>query len=161
MRKIFKTRLCLYYFCKYIINHHLIFSDANDFVDSLPRIPTYQQASSSEENHGRFSVLFNNKKGQPRFNSPVHRAAYWGNRTDYIQEKPKDDIDPTIVLQFMVLYPKVTYNKEGVNFRGNTPLHLAVARGNLDAVRILMESKTITNKEPINKRYFILLEKLG
>ena len=143
-----------------IINHHLIFSDANDFVDSLPRIPTYQQASSSKENHGRFSTLFN-YKGQPRFNSSVHRAAYWGNRRDYLQEKPKDDVDPTIVLQFMMLYPKVTYNKEGVNFRGNTPLHLAAARGNLDAVRILMESKATTNKEPINKRYFILLEKLG
>ena len=43
----------------------------------------------------------------------------------------------------------------------NSPIHLAAARGNLEAVRILMESNVTKNKEPINKRYFILFEKLG
>ena len=61
----------------------------------------------------------------------------------------------------MMLYPKATFEKESQNGRGNTPLHLASARGNLDAVRILMESKATTNKEPINIEYFISLEKLG
>ena len=91
----------------------------------------------------------------------MHRAAYWGNRRDYLQEKPKDDVDPTIVLQFMMLYPGFEYNKEQGNAKGNTPLHLASARGNLDAVRILMESKATSNKKPINKRCFILFQKLG
>ena len=54
------------------------FSDANDFVESLPGIPTYQQAKSYEENHGKFSILFN-KKGQTRISNPVYKAAYWGN----------------------------------------------------------------------------------
>ena len=36
---------------------------------------------------------------------------------------------------------------------GNSPIHLAAARGNIEAVRILMESNVTKNKEPINKRY--------
>ena len=44
---------------------------------------------------------------------------------------------------------------------GNSPIHLAAARGNIEAVRILMESNTTKDTEPINKRYFILFEKLG
>ena len=143
-----------------IFNHHLIFSDANDFVDSLPKIPFREQAKSDEENHGKFSILFN-KKGQTRISNAVYKAAYWGNRRDYLQEKPKDDVDPTIVLQFMMLHPTLRYNKEQENAKGNTPLHLASARGNLEAVRILMESKATTYKEPINRWYFISLEKLG
>ena len=43
----------------------------------------------------------------------------------------------------------------------NSPIHLAAARGNVDAVRILMESNVTKNKEPINKRYFMLFEKLA
>ena len=43
----------------------------------------------------------------------------------------------------------------------NSPIHLAAARGNVEAVRILMESNVTKNKEPINKGYFILFEKLG
>ena len=43
----------------------------------------------------------------------------------------------------------------------NSPIHLAAARGNLDAVRILMESNVTKNQEPINKEYFILFEKLA
>ena len=35
----------------------------------------------------------------------------------------------------------------------NSPIHLAAARGNVEAVRILMESNVTKNKEPINKRY--------
>ena len=141
-----------------IINHHLIFSDANDFVKSLPLIPSHQQASSSEENHGRFSTMFGKKT---RSSNPVLRAAYWGSRKYYVQNYPKDAADPTIVLQFMMLYPKATYDKEFKNEKENTPLHLAAARGNLDAVRILMESKATKNKKPINKMYFILFQKLG
>ena len=41
----------------------------------------------------------------------------------------------------------------------NSPIHLAAARGNIEAVRILMESNVTKNKEPINKRHFILLKK--
>ena len=41
-------------------------------------------------------------------NVPVHRAAYWGNKSDYLQEKPENGVDqrmfdPTIVLQYMML----------------------------------------------------------
>ena len=43
----------------------------------------------------------------------------------------------------------------------NSPIHLAAARGNIEAVRILMESNVTKNKEPINKRYFMLFEKLA
>ena len=136
------------------------FSDANDFVGSLPWIPSYEEASSSEENHGRFRNIFN-KKGQSRVFNPVYQASYWGNRRDYLQEKPKDDVDPTIVLQFMMLNPKSKYGKEIRNDKRNTPLHLASARGNVEAVRILMESKATLNKEPTNKMYFISLKKLG
>ena len=143
-----------------IINHHLIFSDANDFVESLPGIPSYQQAKSYEENHGKFSILFN-KKGQTRYSNPVYNAAYWGNKSDYLPNYPKNMVDPTIVLQFMMLYPKATYNKVFENDKGNTPLHLAAARGNVDAVRILMESNITINKEPINNRYFMMFEKLA
>ena len=141
-----------------IINNHLIFSDANDFVKSLPLIPSHQQASSSEENHGRFSTMFGKKT---RSSNPVLRAAYWGSRKYYVQNHPKDAVDPTILLQFMMLDPNSNYDKEIENDKGNTPLHLASARGNVDAVRILMESKATSNKEPTNKEYFILLEKLG
>ena len=143
-----------------IINHHLIFSDANDFVESLPGIPSYQQAKSYEENHGKFSILFN-KKGQTRYSNPVYNAAYWGNKSDYLPNYPKYAADPTIVLQYMMLYPKATYSKEFENDKGNTPLHLAAARGNVDAVRILMESNITINKEPINNRYFMMFEKLA
>ena len=157
-----------------IINHHLIFSDANDFVDSLPRIPSRKQAKSDEDNHGRFwidamfptgfqeryrsqfpngSFIWKIKTIDGSFDWPVHKAAYWGDRSDFLQEKPKDDVNPTTILQFLMLYPNYRNNKERVNYRGNTPLHLASARGNLEAVRILMESKATTNKEPINNRY--------
>ena len=37
-------------------------------------------------------------------NVPVHRAAYWGNRSDYLEEKPQNGVDgPTIVLQYLML----------------------------------------------------------
>ena len=136
------------------------FSDANDFVGSLPEIPSYEEASSSEETHGRFKDIFN-KKGQERHSNPVFKAAYWGNKSDYLPNYPQNAVDPTIVLQFMMLNPKSKYDKEFKNVKENTPLHLASARGNVEAVRILMESKATSNKEPTNKKYFILLEKLG
>ena len=44
---------------------------------------------------------------------------------------------------------------------GNSPIHLAAARGNIEAVRILMESNVTKDKGPINKMYFILFQKLG
>ena len=131
----------------------VFFSDANDFVKSLPGIPSYEDASSSKENHGRFKDMFNDE-GQTRFNNPVYQAAYWGNKSDYLPNYPKHAVDPTIVLQFMMLYKS---NKEEINAKGNTPLHLASARGNLEAVRIIMESKATSNKEPKNLKYFILL----
>ena len=96
-----------------------------------------------------------------RFSNPVLRAAYWGSRKYYVQNYPKDAADPTILLQFMMLDPNSNYDKEIENDKGNTPLHLASARGNVDTVRILMESKATTNKEPTNQKYFILLEKMG
>ena len=65
-------------------------------------------------------------------------------------------VDPTIVLQFMMLYPKATYNKVFENDKGNTPLHLAAARGNLEAVRILMEG-VFVKKHQCKKSTFILL----
>ena len=143
-----------------IINNHLVFSDANEFVDSLPKIPTPEQAKSDEENHGKFSWMLS-KTDDGSFDWPVHKAAYWGNKRDYLQGKPKDKVNPTTVLQFLMLYPNYRNNKERVNSKGITPLHLASARGNLEAVRILMESKATTIKEPTNEWYFILLEKLG
>ena len=91
----------------------------------------------------------------------MYKAAYWGNKSDYLPNYPKYAVDPTIVLQFMMLNPNSNYNKEIENDKGNTPLHLASARGNFDAVRILMESKATKNKKPINKMYFILFQKLG
>ena len=87
----------------------------------------------------------------------MYKAAYWGNKSDYLPNYPKYAIDPTIVLQFMLLNPNSNYNKEIENHKGNTPLHLASARGNLEAVRILMEPFL----GPINKRCFILFQKLG
>ena len=108
--------------------------------------------------------MFRKKRGKVKedgsFDWRVHKAAYWGNRSDYLQENPKEDVDSTILLQFMMLYPNssTTKYKERKNGKGNTPLHLASARGNFEAVRILMESKATTVKEPINKKYFILLE---
>ena len=90
----------------------------------------------------------------------MYKAAYWGNKSDYLPTSPKHAVDPTIVLQFMMLYPKATFEKESQNGRGNTPLHLASARGNVEAVRILMESKATSEKDPTNKEYIILLEKL-
>ena len=45
--------------------------------------------------------------------------------------------------------------------KGNSPIHLAAARGNVEAVRILMESNVTKDKGPINKMYFILFQKLG
>ena len=138
------------------------FSDANDFVDIIPGIPSYEQASSSssKKNHGRFRNIFK-KKGLSRFSNPVYNAAYWGNKSDYLPKYPKNGVNLTIVLQFMMLNPKSKYNKEIENDKGNTPLHLASARGNVEAVRILMESKATLNKEPTNKMYFISLKKLG
>ena len=47
--------------------------------------------------------------GREPLNDVVHRAAYWGNRSDFIdQDKPKIDedsriFDPTIVLQYIML----------------------------------------------------------
>ena len=90
----------------------------------------------------------------------MYNASYWGNTSYYLPNNPKNPVDPTIVLQFMMLNPGFR-DKEEENGKGNTPLHLASARGNLEAVRILIESKATTNKEPTNKEYFILLEKLG
>ena len=87
-------------------------------------------ASSSEENHGRFRNIFN-KRGQSRAFNPVYQAAYWGDRSDFLQEKPKDDVNPTTILQFLMLYPNYRNNKERVNYRGNTPLHLALNLGRL------------------------------
>ena len=91
----------------------------------------------------------------------MFKAAYWGNKSDYLPKYPQNAVDPTIVLQFMMLNPKFKYGKEFKNDKGNTPLHLASARGNVEAVRILMESKATLNKEPTNKMYFISLKKLG
>ena len=133
-----------------------------DFVYTLPQIPNREeQENFYEKGNGKFSWMLS-KSDDGSLDWPVHKAAYWGNKRDYLQEKPKDDVNPTTVLQFLMLYPSYRNNKERANSRGITPLHLASARGNLEAVRILMESKATTNKEPITSSwYFILLEKLG
>ena len=127
----------------------IFFSDGNDFVSSLPGIP------SSKGNHSRFRNIFNKKK---RIINAVYKAAYRGDKSYYLPKYPKNAVDPTIVLQFMML--NSDYDKEEENDKGNTPLHLASARGNVEAVRILMESKATSKKDPTNNEYFILLEKL-
>ena len=73
---------------------------ANDF---LPPIPNKTEAIDYKQNHGKFSILF--KGGKP-FNASVHRAAYWGSRRDYLNEKPEIDVDPTVVLQYYMLTVK-------------------------------------------------------
>ena len=85
-------------------NHFIIFlSGGKEFVDALPPIPDKKEAKKDKQNHGKFSILF--KGGKP-FNTPVHRAAYWGSRRDYLNEKPKIDLDPTVVLQYLMLTVK-------------------------------------------------------
>ena len=72
-------------------------------------IPNKREARSSKlakENHGPYINMFGNNPS--KFNDIVHRAAYWGNRSDFIEDKPKIDsdsrlFDPTIVLQYLML----------------------------------------------------------
>ena len=66
-------------------------------------IPNKREIKSSKlakETHGQYINLFGR--------DPLHRAAYWGNRSDFIEDKPKIDsdsrlFDPTIVLQYIML----------------------------------------------------------
>ena len=46
-----------------IIPLHCIFSDAKDYVDTLPRIPNDKEARSDIKNHGKFSGMFRKKVG--------------------------------------------------------------------------------------------------
>ena len=46
-------------------------------------------------------------RGGVPFNGQVYRAAYWGNRRDYLKDKPKIDVNPIVVLQYIMLtWPK-------------------------------------------------------
>ena len=82
-----------------------IFSDASEFIEEefLPPIPRADKAEEDKQNHGIFSTIF---IGGVPFNGKVHRAAYWGSRRDYLNEKPKIDLDPTVVLQYLMLTVK-------------------------------------------------------
>ena len=42
-------------------------------------------------------------RGGVPFNGIVARAAYWGSKRDYLNDKPKIDVDPTVVLQYLML----------------------------------------------------------
>ena len=42
-------------------------------------------------------------RGGVPFNGQVAKAAYWGSKKDYLNEKPKIDVDPTVVLQYLML----------------------------------------------------------
>ena len=62
----------------------------------LPPIPNRIEARD-DKNHSKFSNMF-----RP-FNGQVARAAYWGNRRDYLKRKPRIDVNPIDVLQFIML----------------------------------------------------------
>ena len=78
-----------------------IFSDASEFVadDFLPPIPNRIEARD-DKNHSKFSNMF---RGGVPFNGQVYRAAYWGSRRDYLKVKPKIDVNPIVVLQYLML----------------------------------------------------------
>ena len=42
-------------------------------------------------------------RGGVPFNGQVPRAAYWGSRRDYLKVKPKIDVNPNVVLQYIML----------------------------------------------------------
>ena len=66
----------------------------------------------------------------------VHKAAYYGNNT---------------VLQYMMTGKSRFHELEPDGYNQNKPLHIAAARGNLDAVKILMEANATKNKKPFNE----------
>ena len=66
----------------------------------MPPIPNNIEAKEDKQNHGKFSNIF---IGGVPFNDQVHRAAYWGNRRDYLKRKPRIDVNPIDVLQFIML----------------------------------------------------------
>ena len=53
----------------------------------------------AKENHGPYINMFGNNPS--KFNDIVHRAAYWGNRSDFIEDSRL--FDTTSVLQYMML----------------------------------------------------------
>ena len=72
-------------------------------------IPSKKEAKGvqAKGNHSQYIKMFDYK---PIYlNDIVHRAAYWGNSSDFIlEDKPKIDedsrlFDPTIVLQYIML----------------------------------------------------------
>ena len=69
-------------------------------MDFLPPIPNKFEAREDKQNHGKFSYMF---KGGVPFNGQVYRAAYWGSRRDYLKVKPKIDVNPIVVLQYIML----------------------------------------------------------
>ena len=72
---------------------------ANEF---LPPIPNAREAKD-QQNHSKFSNMF---RGGLPFNGQVARAAYWGSRRDYLKIKPKIDVNPIVVLQYLMLTMK-------------------------------------------------------
>ena len=62
-------------------------------------IPNYIEAKEDKQNHGKFRNFI----GGVPFQGQVHRAAYWGSRRDYLKFKPKIDVDPIVVLQYIML----------------------------------------------------------
>ena len=42
-------------------------------------------------------------RGGVPFNGQVERAAYWGSKKDYLIVKPKIDVNPIVVLQYIML----------------------------------------------------------
>ena len=42
-------------------------------------------------------------RGGVPFNGIVARAAYWGSKRDYLKVKPKIDVNPIVVLQYILL----------------------------------------------------------